>query len=257
MRAWGLSEWFGYAGRMLLLFDIDGTLLRTYGLGIRAIEQAGRELFGVNFSLDGIETAGRLDPLIFADAMTRAGVGVTRERILQLRDAYARELIALLEAEPEATVAMPGVHDLLAALHEGARGRMADGTHLTLGVLTGNFALTGQAKMRACGIDPFQFQVNVWGDDSPHEPPAREHLVGVGIERSAGFRGGTSPAGREVVVIGDTPHDVACARSNGCRSLAVGTGSFSLEDLTAYGADWAVTDLSDTARVLSWIFEGQ
>lgn len=242
---------------MLLLFDIDGTLLRTYGLGIRAIEQAGRELFGPRFTLDGVETAGRLDPLIFADAMTRVGIDVTRERILQLRDAYAREMILLLEQEPSATVAMPGVHELLAALHERARGVMRDGTHLTLGVLTGNFALTGQAKMRACAIDPFQFQVNVWGDDSPHEPPAREHLVAVGIERSAGHRGGTTPAGREVIVIGDTPHDVACAKANGCRSLAVGTGTFTLDELTACGADWAVKDLSDTASVLAWVFDGE
>lgn len=241
---------------MLLLFDIDGTLLRTYGLGIRAIEQAGRELFGSRFTLDGVETAGRLDPLIFADAMMRAAVEVTPERILQLRDAYAREMILLLEQEPTATVAMPGVHTLLEALHARARSAMPDGTHLTLGVLTGNFALTGQAKLRACGIDPFQFQVNVWGDDSPHEPPAREHLVAVGIERSAGYRGGTSPVGREVVVIGDTPHDVACARANGCRSLAVGTGSFTLDALRACGADWAVNDLSETPRVLEWIFEG-
>lgn len=241
---------------MLLLFDIDGTLLRTHGLGIRAIEQAGQSLFGPRFTLDGIETAGRLDPLIFADAMTRGGIDVTRERILQLRDAYAREMILLLEQEPGATIAMPGVHDLLEALHDRARSLLDDGTHLTLGVLTGNFALTGQAKMRASGIDPFQFQVNVWGDDSPHEPPAREHLVAVGIERSAGFRGGSSPAGREVVVIGDTPHDVACARANGCRSLAVGTGTFTLDALEACGADLAVPDLSNTPRVMEWIFEG-
>lgn len=241
---------------MLLLFDIDGTLLRTHGLGVRAIEQAGRELFGERFSLAGVETAGRLDPLIFADAMRRASVDVTRDRILQLRDAYARVMIELLEREPAATVAMPGVHELLAALHERASGLMRDGTHLTLGVLTGNFALTGQAKMSAAGIDPFQFQVNVWGDDSPHVPPAREHLVAVGIERSAGHRGGKSPSAREVVVIGDTPHDVSCARANGCRSLAVGTGTFSLEALRACGADWAVSDLSDTARVLEWVFAG-
>lgn len=240
---------------MLLLFDIDGTLLRTNGLGIRAIENAGRSLFGNAFTMEGISTAGRLDPLIFADAMTRAGVDVTRERIRQMRDVYARELIEMLEREPACTIAMPGVHALLAALHERARAISAEGTHLTLGVLTGNFALTGQAKMRACGIDPLQFQVNVWGDDSPHEPPAREHLVAVGIERSAGHRGGAAPAGRDVVVIGDTPHDVSCARANGCRSIGVGTGMYTIDQLDACGADWAVADLSDTARVLEWIFQ--
>lgn len=241
---------------MLILFDIDGTLLRTRGLGLRAIQDAGREIFGDRFTLEGLETAGRLDPLIFADALNRAGLEPTRERIRQLRDVYTRQMVALLEADPSATVAMPGVHALLEALHVRARGVMPDGTHLTLGVLTGNFALTGQAKMRACGIDPFQFQVNVWGDDSPHEPPAREHLVAVGIERSAVHRGGMAAAPRDVVVIGDTPHDVACARANGCRSLAVGTGNFALDDLRACGADWAVPDLADTRRVLEWIFSG-
>jgi phosphoglycolate phosphatase-like HAD superfamily hydrolase len=240
---------------MLLLFDIDGTLLRTQGIGLRAIEEAGRGLFGPAFTTRGVEVAGRLDPLIFSEMLRNAGAPDTPESHARLRAAYTDALEAELARDPSVATAMPGVHELLARL-----GRVANqgaGTKpVTLGVLTGNFERTGRAKMRACGIDPEQFVVSVWGDDSPHTPPHRDHLVPVGMARSARVRGGQPATGREVVVIGDTPHDVRCARVHGCRSLAVATGQFGVEELAASGADWAVADLSRTDAVVEWMLEG-
>jgi phosphoglycolate phosphatase-like HAD superfamily hydrolase len=138
---------------------------------------------------------------------------------------------------------LPGVMPLLAELER---------TSATLGLLTGNFEETGSMKLRAAGIDPGRFAVRVWGDESPHVPPRRAHLVPLGMERGGRMRG-TAIEGESVVVIGDTPHDVECARANGCRCLGVATGHYSVDKLAEAGASVVMEDLSDTRRVLSWL----
>jgi phosphoglycolate phosphatase-like HAD superfamily hydrolase len=123
---------------------------------------------------------------------------------------------------------------------------------VVLALLTGNFAETGQMKLRSCGLDPSRFAIHVWGDESPHTPPARDHLVPVGMERYRN-RTGRVPNGAGVVVIGDTPHDVACAKAHGCRALAVATGYTSAAHLAAAGADRVLPDLTDTDGVIRWM----
>jgi phosphoglycolate phosphatase-like HAD superfamily hydrolase len=226
---------------MLLLFDIDGTMIRTTGAGIRAMLRAGRELFGPHFNADGVEFGGRLDPLIIHEMLAASGIDPRPEHARAIRAAYRRHLPACLDEAPVKT-ALPGVLDLLAAL------RASDAA--TLGLLTGNFAETGAIKLRACGIDPDWFAVQVWGDESPHDPPRRDHLPPLGLARYRDRRG-RDPA--HTVVIGDTPHDVACALAHGCRALGVGTGQFTPESLLAAGADRAVPDLADTADILAWL----
>jgi phosphoglycolate phosphatase len=122
---------------------------------------------------------------------------------------------------------------------------------VVLGLLTGNFPETGAIKLRACGIDPDRFSLQVWGDQSPHVPPCRTHLPAVGMSRYRETHGEIE-CGR-VTVIGDTPHDVACALANGCRSLGVATGSFSSEELRRAGADHVVSDLSATQEIAAWL----
>ncbi|MEX2219933.1 MAG: HAD family hydrolase [Phycisphaerales bacterium] len=241
----------GGAAAVLIFFDIDATLITTSRSGVQAMEDAGRELFAPAFSVDGVEFAGRLDPLILVDLLRANGVEPTAAAVARFRDGYRRRLSHRLEDRSKCR-ALPGVMDLLGALRQGHTNSPAR-PHLAL--LTGNFADTGSAKLRACGIEPDWFSVRVWGDDSPHPVPCRDHLPGVGLERYAALTG-RHLAGAEAVVIGDTPHDVACARAHGCRSLAVGTGSFSVEELRRAGADWAVPDLSDTRAVLEWLVGG-
>jgi phosphoglycolate phosphatase-like HAD superfamily hydrolase len=121
---------------------------------------------------------------------------------------------------------------------------------VTLGLLTGNMPDTGAIKLNACGIDLERFAVRVWGSDSPHDPPAREHLPAIGIERYLQLHGTPIQQDR-VTIIGDTPHDIACARAHDCRVLAVATGSYTIDDLAH--ADRAVDDLSDTQEILRWL----
>ncbi|HZW10909.1 MAG TPA: HAD hydrolase-like protein [Phycisphaerales bacterium] len=227
---------------MLILFDIDATLITTKGVGIAAMIDAGRRLHGPGFHAEGIEFAGRLDPLILRDMLCANGLACSTEAMIAMRHAYRDALVRRL-APGGVARSLPGVLELLASL-----GTLDD--RVTLGLLTGNFSETGSLKLQAAGIDPQGFPVRVWGDESPHEPPAREHLPGIAIERVA-QRWGRPCRGEEVVVIGDTPHDIACARAHGCRVLAVATGKFSAAELAH--ADRVVPDLSDVEGVQRWL----
>ncbi|MBL8744786.1 MAG: haloacid dehalogenase-like hydrolase [Phycisphaerae bacterium] len=228
---------------MLILFDIDATLLTTSRTGIAAMGEAGRERFGETFDEGRVEYAGRLDPLIIADLLRAHGREATDEAVLDFRQRYRAHLSRLV-SKPGVARACPGVHDLLAALRRSA-------TH-TLGLLTGNFPETGSIKLRASGIDPDDFPVQAWGCDSPHSPPAREHLPPIAMRRYVERYGrGIKPS--EVTIVGDTPHDIACARAHGCRSLGVATGQFSVDALAASGADRAVPDLTDTEEMVRWL----
>lgn len=229
---------------MLILFDIDGTLIATGGVGERALAEAGRELFGPAFTCDGTEIAGRLDPAIMADLLVANAIDAGRFE--DLRDGYRRHLVRLLPLEASSR-ALPGVMELLALLEEVPG--------LTLGLLTGNYELTGAIKLRACGVDPARFRLAVWGNDSPFHPPQRTHLPAVALGRYKTKHGRAIEPGK-VVIIGDTPHDVACAKAIGCRGLGVATGRFGVEELTRCGADLALPSLADARAVREWIVKG-
>lgn len=226
---------------MLILWDIDATMISTRGTGRLAMVEAGQRLHGPAFHAEGVDFAGRLDPLILADLLAANGIEPGVRTIADMRAAYRETLEIKLRPGGVAT-ALPGVFALLDGL-EATEG-------VTMGLLTGNFAETGSLKLQAAGIDPQRFVVQVWGDQSPFNPPARDHLPGVALERFGVHRG--RPArGEEAVVIGDTPHDIACARAHGCRVVAVATGKFSRDELEA--ADLTLDDLGDLEGVMEWL----
>ena len=223
---------------MLILFDIDGTLLRTQGAGRLAMADAGRELFGQGFTLDGVDIAGRLDPLIFADALAACELGEADDHQDTFRSVYGRCLETRFAQDATATL-LPGVASLV--------GELTD-REVTLGLLTGNYPETGRLKIAHAGLDPDVFSIGAWGCDGSH----RRDLPPVALARYEASSGRSVSSG-QVVIIGDTPHDVDCAAANGCRCLAVATGSYQTADLEAAGADRVVEDLSDTPSVLQWI----
>lgn len=228
---------------MLVLFDVDATLISTAGVGMRALEAAGKLLHGESFDAASTEYAGRLDPLIFGDLLTNNRVEPTAEALAALRRGYAEQLKVLL-AEPGIASVLPGVPALL--------DRLAGVDGLVVGLLTGNFPETGAIKLEACGLELDRFVIKVWGDESPHDPPAREHLPPVAMDRYQELTGSALDPSRGVV-IGDTAHDISCAQASGLRALAVATGYFDVQALSA--ADWAVPDLSDTDAVTRWILD--
>jgi phosphoglycolate phosphatase-like HAD superfamily hydrolase len=221
----------------LLLFDIDGTLLLTAGAGMRGMTRAFEETFGVARAFEGIPPAGRTDTYLVSAALQRAGIANTAKAHARFRDAYVPALADEIGRPAAGRFGvMPGVEALLAALRDQS------GWHLAL--LTGNYEPAAQIKLRHFSLDRF-FEWGVYGEESSD----RRELSRIALER-ARARDIPEASCAGAVVIGDTPDDVACAQAVGARSLAVATGPFSLDELTAAGAHTALVDLSDTAAVL-------
>jgi phosphoglycolate phosphatase len=230
----------------LVLFDVDATLISTSRAGISAMRTVSAELFGPAVDIDTIEFAGKLDPLIIGDILALAGLDATGAAIASFHARYRTQLQTILRDPKIIATALPGVMDLVSALERDDRW--------TLGLLTGNYSDTGTLKLRACGIDPDRFPVRVWAEDArgvSGARPSRDELPAIGITRW--HETSTRATGRRgpVVVIGDTPHDIRCAKVNHCRSIAVATGPYEVDALAAYAPDAALEDLSDVPAILS------
>ena len=228
---------------MLVLFDIDGTLITTKRAGLHAMSQAVAEVCGAEPDVSDVSFAGRLDPLILAEIITSAGVEVTSTAMEAARARY-RECLAERMAEPGIGRVLPGVDALVA--------RLSQIEDCAMGLVTGNFEETGRLKLEACGFDTSSMLFNGFGNECPEAPPHRRQLPRVAMERHTRHRGEALPAER-VVVIGDTPADVDCAHHNGCRALAVATGMHDVGTLEETGAELTVPDLSDTEAILAWM----
>ena len=229
----------------LVLFDIDATLISTSRSGIRAMRVVTARLFGQGIDIEAVEFAGKLDTLIIADILRLAGQSPTPHAITTFADHYRQELQATLADPATTATALPGVHTLIDAL--------AATQGLTLGLLTGNFQHTGTIKLRACGINPDRFPVRVWAEHAPHVNPTRDHLPPVGLAQWACIVGPDHAHPRRAVVIGDTPHDIRCAKVNAMASIAVATGGFELDHLAGFAPDACVEDLSDTHAIIQHI----
>jgi phosphoglycolate phosphatase len=224
----------------LLLFDIDGTLLLSGGAGMRAMSRAFHETFGLARAFEGVHPAGKTDTFLLASALERAGLGDSPAHHDRFRAAYLPALATEL-ARPGTgrSGVMPGVEALLSRL------RAQRGWHLAL--LTGNYEQAARLKLEHFGLNGF-FDWGVFGEESGD----RRVLGRIALER-ARARDVPEPSCAGAIVIGDTPDDIACAHAAGARSLAVATGSFTLDELTSAGAHHAVEDLSDTDAVLAML----
>ena len=225
----------------LVLFDIDGTILRSNGAGRRAMLAALREVFGAAGPEDH-RYDGKTDPQIVREVMRLEGHHDAHidERMDALMSLYLVQLEQ--ELEHSRTLVHPGIFELLDALEE---------RHDTiLGLLTGNLREGAYAKLRAAGIDPDRFLVGAFGSDHEHRPelPAlarqRAHVeLGVDLE------------GEHLVVIGDTPADIECGRSLGVRAIGVATGAYSVDELRRHSPHAVFETLADTDRVVSAIVD--
>jgi phosphoglycolate phosphatase-like HAD superfamily hydrolase len=225
----------------LVLFDIDGTILRSNGAGRRAMIAALREVFG-GAGPEDHRYDGKTDPQIVREVMRLEGHHDAH--IDERMDALMTLYLAHLERELEQadTFVYPGIPELLAALE--AR----DDT--ILGLLTGNLREGAHAKLRAAGIDPGRFRVGAFGSDHEHRPelPAL-------ARRRAQAELGIDLEGHHLVVIGDTPADIECGRSLGVRAIGVATGSFTVDELLRHSPHAVFETLADTDRVMSAIVD--
>jgi phosphoglycolate phosphatase len=218
---------------LLLLWDIDGTLLqRASEAHARALLQALREVHGDHIGLEDarVEAAGRTDGAIARDLLLASGVqpaAIDRE-VEEVARRCAAAYEDLCPADLSGFVA-PGIPDLLASLAGDRRFRLS--------LVTGNFEPVARLKLARAGIGAY-FEPGQGGFGTDAE--AREELPPLARTR-AGDGDGPWPRER-TVVIGDTPRDIACARADGLRVVAVTTGPFAADTLVeadhvASGAD--------------------
>jgi phosphoglycolate phosphatase len=226
----------------LILFDIDGTLLTSGGAAPRAFRAALEAVFGTSGPPAGYSFAGKTDPQIARDLLLAGGL--EEGRIVEGLEEVWRHYTRGLEQEFRTATAtlLPGVRPLLDRLEE-ARERGV------LGLLTGNLREGARMKLEAAGLEFQRFRVGAFGSDHAdrHELPA---LAVDRAERLVGRRF----AGKEVVIIGDTPLDIACGEHLGVRTIAVATGTYAADDLSACGPDHLFDSLEDTDAVLDAIF---
>jgi phosphoglycolate phosphatase-like HAD superfamily hydrolase len=229
--------------KKLVLFDIDGTILLTAGAGRRAIIAALEEEVGDTAAFPQVRFDGKTDPQIVTELLEAAGHQGPHasDRVSAICRRYVELLAGELERHASRTTLMPGVPQLLERL-DGEESAI-------LGLLTGNVAEGAALKLRSAGLDPSRFRVGAYGSDSAHRP----ELPPIAARRAEQFFGRV-PRGSEVVIIGDTPADIACGGCIEARAVAVATGGYSVADLAACGPHSVFEDLTDTDRVIDAIF---
>ena len=270
--------------RLLVLWDVDHTLVNAGGAGIQLYRIAFAEMFGGEMPVPG-SMAGRTERAIVLEVLTLAGVPEPRSKIAAFHavmTAHAPEVADLIR---ERGVALPGAAEALAAVAAagtggaGAVGAGAGGAGagsagagsagvggvaagnggagwdehcarpVVQALLTGNIRPLAEVKLRALGLtEHLDLDVGTYGD--AHE--VRSELVGPARRRAA-LAYGADFSGEATVLVGDTPLDVEAALVTGARAVAVATGYYSVAELTAAGAHAVLPDLNDTGRVLAAI----
>lgn len=214
----------------LLLFDIDGTLLLSDGVGRRTIREALSDIVGRPVSSDTVSFSGRTDPAIMRDVLLASGC--SPEEADELLPECLRTFAAIFRerVEPQHMTVLPGVIELLDTIVERYDRK--------LGLVTGNLDVTAEAKLRAGGLQEY-FSFGAYGSD--HED--RNQLPAMAMERARAH--GHDPVRAErTVVIGDTEHDITCSRYAGISVVAVATGKIPFETLHSHTPDLLLRDLS-------------
>lgn len=224
----------------LLLFDIDATLLKTGGAGMHAMANSAQHIFGRPFTWEGIHAGGSLDPVIFAEAAALNGIDNNHDNHSRFRDHYIGELDRQIAANLHQFEILPGVHELLHQLRERERNQR----DIVLGLLTGNYTSAVPVKFKYARLEQSWFSITAFGDEASSRPD----LVALAM-RKFEAKHHIKPDPRRVIIIGDTPRDVHCAKAHGCICIAVATGTYPAEHLRECGADHVLPDLSDPSAL--------
>ena len=217
--------------KTLILWDIDGTILHSGGAGMHALQLALRDIFASDTSIADIDFAGRTDPWIIAQIFAKAEIEDTPAARARYIEGYIALLPQILK-EKQARV-LPGIPTLLA---EAAAHPM-----VVQGLLTGNLRRGAETKLGFHGLWHY-FPIGAFADDSAVRNELGPHAL-----RRAQAHWAHDFAVERIWIVGDTPHDIACARAFGGRALAVATGGSSMAELEAHGPDRLLGDLADTA----------
>lgn len=220
--------------KKLILWDIDGTLIRTDRAGIAALVRAFAQLHGGSPPLEAIEVAGRTDRWIINSMLTLHGIEPTPENVHSVLEGYLQLLHGEISTRPG--MVLPGVIELLEALH----GR----TDVAQGLLTGNVERGAKIKLEHFKVWHY-FAFGAFGDDSPLRNDLGPHALRRAREKHA-----VEFTPDRTFVIGDTPHDIECGKVIGARTIGVATGRYSAEELRAHTPTAVFVDFSDPAALL-------
>jgi phosphoglycolate phosphatase len=227
-----------WVAELLVLWDVDYTLVAADGLGTRLYEVVFREMFGQELTVVAPK-AGRTDRAIVGDTLALAGAPVSAVGPFLA----ALERLAEASGVPGAVRPLPGAAAAIAAL-AAAGARQS--------VLTGTIRPWAALKLERAGLrDHLDLAAGAYGD--AHE--VRAELV-TAARAAAAEVYGADFSGVRTVLVGDTPLDVEAALATGARVVGVATGSYPAADLAAAGAEVVLPDLADTALVLAAVMAG-
>ena len=220
----------------LLLWDLDETLITTGGAGERAIVRSARKHWDVEVDLAEIPYSGKTDRMI--GRLIREHFEIPSDEATDL--AYLEDFVNFVTEElPESSArVLPGIREIVECAHFSVKHYQ--------GMLTGNLSASARAKLVPFGLWDF-FPYGAYAEDSLE----RTDLGPIALRR-AKEHAAVDFLPEDVIVIGDTPHDIACARSFSARCIAVATGKFGLAELESHQPDFLVEDLSlpDVRRFL-------
>ncbi|MEO7723653.1 MAG: HAD family hydrolase [Chthoniobacterales bacterium] len=223
------------SSRRLLLFDIDGTLIDSGGAGIQSLKDVLQQQFGISDDLRGVEIAGKTDSGIVHQILHKMRIPVEDETTKAFLELYLEFLARELPLRDGRV--LPGVPELLQRLRERPQNVLA--------LLTGNLKRGAKLKLSHYGIWDF-FEFGAFADDH-HD----RNELGPFAQRRAREKHAVDFAAAEIDVIGDTPHDIACGKAIGARTIAVATGTFSRAQLAEHQPDQILDDFAEVESIIS------
>jgi phosphoglycolate phosphatase len=227
--------------RKLVLFDIDGTLLTVNSINRRILMDALKEVYGTEGSAGTHNFAGKMDSIIIYEVLQNAGLSDTEiaEKFDEAKQTYIEKF--RLQAKPSDVILMEGIRELL--------DQLSASSELMLGLLTGNFEGSGRHKLLLPEINHY-FPFGAFADDGQ----SRNELPAVAVEKAYQLTG-KKFSETDIIIIGDTEHDIVCARVLNAKSIAVATGTYSAEELQKHNPHIIYENLSQTDIVISEILK--
>lgn len=223
--------------KKLILWDIDGTLIISGRAGIYALGRAFLKLYGREPDFTNLDVSGRTDQWIARQVLEQQHVPATGENIHSFLESYLEMLSSELHARPGRV--LPGIIDLLE--------KFKDHPSVAQGLLTGNLQRGARIKLEHYKVWHY-FAFGAFGDDSALRNELGPHAV-----RRARDKHAVEFEASNIFVIGDTPHDIACGKAIGAKTIGVATGSFSLEALQAHQPTAVFRNFSDPAAFVRLI----
>jgi phosphoglycolate phosphatase-like HAD superfamily hydrolase len=220
----------------LVLFDIDGTLLKVGNINRHILIDALKQVYGTEGSAAHHDFSGKMDSTIIYEVLE--DTGLSAHEIAGKFDEAKKTYIELFrqKAKPADIMLMKGIRELLSELSRR--------DEILMGLLTGNFEESGRHKLKLPSIDHY-FSFGAFADDAFN----RNDLPAIAASRARRIAG-KNFSSSEIVIIGDTEHDIRCARMFNAKSIAVATGNFSMQELMAHDPGALFENLSGTDAVI-------